>query len=200
MVADVRNAEAIHSAVTQAVQRFGRLDILVANAGVGQRGGLVDSGWSDLETVLRTNIDGVLHSLRAAVPAMRQTGGGHIILVSSVMSNMPAPFAATYAASKAFINNLANSLRLELVQDNIHITTMLLGQTHTEFAEKRLGKAGRVATRLPTMTAEQVAAAVVRASQHKSNTVVLRWLDRLIILGNAIAPALMGRLARRVYR
>jgi short-subunit dehydrogenase len=200
IIADVRNAEEMQNAVGRAVERFGRLDILVANAGVGQRGGIVDAAWSDLETVLRTNIDGVLHSIRASVPAMRRAGGGHIILISSVMSNLPAPYAATYAASKAFVNNLARSLRLELEADNIHVTNILLGQTHTEFAEKRLGKPGRVATRLPTMTAEQVANAIVRASHSKANTVVLRWLDRLILLGNTIAPWLMGRIARRLYR
>ncbi len=200
VAADVQNAEAMHNAVLQAVHHFSRLDILVANAGIGQRGGIVEANWNDLETVLRTNIDGVLHSIRAAIPAMRDTGGGHIILISSVMSNMPAPYAATYAASKAFVSNLANSLRLELERDNIHVTNVLVGQTHTEFAEKRLGKSGRVASRLPTMTPEQVAEAIVRASQTWPNTVVLRWLDRLIILGNAFAPWLMGRIARRLYR
>jgi short-subunit dehydrogenase len=198
--ADVRNADEMQGVAERAVERFGRLDILVANAGVGQRGGIVDAKWIDLETVLHTNIDGVLHSIRAAVPAMRQAGGGHIILISSVMSNLPAPYAATYAASKAFVTNLAASLQLELESDHIRVTNILLGQTNTEFAEKRLGKPGRVATRLPTMTAEQVAQAIVRASYRKPNTVVLRWLDRLILLGNAITPWLMGRIARRLYR
>jgi short-subunit dehydrogenase len=131
---------------------------------------------------------------------MQNAGGGHIILVSSVVSNMPAPFAATYAASKAFVSSLADSLRLELVGDNIHVTNVLVGQTHTEFAEKRLGKSGRVASRLPTMTAGQVADAIVRASQTRQPTVVLRWLDRLIIIGNTLAPWLVGRIARRLYR
>lgn len=200
VVADVQKAEAMQNAVTQAVERFGKLDILVANAGIGQRGGIADASWSELETVLRTNIDGVLHSIRAAIPAMRTSGGGHIILISSVMSNMPTPYAATYAASKAFVSNLAGSLRLELEGDSIHVTNLLVGQTHTEFAEKRLGQSGRVASRLPTMTAEQVAEAIVRASRNRPNTVVLRWLDRLIILGNTIAPWLMGRIARRLYK
>jgi short-subunit dehydrogenase len=200
LVADVRKAEEMQNAVEHAIGRFGKLNILVANAGIGQRGGIVDADWNDLETVLRTNIDGVLHSVRAAVPAMRQTGGGWIVLISSVMSNLPAPYATTYAASKSFVSNLANSLRLELEADNIHVTNILLGQTHTEFAEKRLGKAGRVATKLPTLAAEQVAQAIVHASQHKPNSIVLRWLDRLIILGNTLAPWLIGRIARRIYR
>ena len=53
--------------------------------GVGQHGALVDADWDDLQTVLRTNIDGVLHSVRACVPAMRRNGGGRILIVSSVV-------------------------------------------------------------------------------------------------------------------
>ena len=172
---------------------------MVANAGIGQRGSLIDADWADLETVLRTNIDGVLHSIRAAVPAIRQSGGGHILIVSSVMANMPAPYAATYSASKAFVSNLAASLALELEADNIRVTDMLVGQTHTEFASRRLGQPGRVAKFLPTMEAEQVGMAIVRASHSRRKRVVLRWLDRLILLGNTVTPGLMGMIARRLY-
>ncbi|MBC7872220.1 MAG: SDR family oxidoreductase, partial [Chitinophagaceae bacterium] len=116
--ADVRDAQAMSEAVRQTVERFGKLDILVANAGLGQRGSVVDSNWDDLETVLRTNIDGVFHSIRAAVPEIKKAGGGHVILVSSVVYNIVGPYMATYAASKAFVSSLAHSLRLELQADN----------------------------------------------------------------------------------
>src|ERR1051325_8148166 len=65
--ADVTQREAMENAVKLALGRLGRLDILVANAGIGHRGAVADSDWSDLETLLRTNIDGVLHSIQAAV-------------------------------------------------------------------------------------------------------------------------------------
>ena len=111
---DVTQAESMQAAVQQTMERFGRLDVLIANAGVGYRGAVVEAEWDDLNTLLRTNIDGVLHSIRAAAPAMRQTGGGHIIVISSVTYNLVSPYAAPYAASKAFVTSLAHSLRLEL--------------------------------------------------------------------------------------
>lgn len=200
LAADVTDADAVRAAVAQTVERFGRLDILVANAGIGQRGALADAAWDDLQTVLRTNIDGVLHSVRAAVPALRAGGGGHIIVVSSVTFNLVSPYAATYAASKAFVSSLARALRLELAPDNIHVTDILAGRTATEFNARRLGDGQRPGQGVPTMPADRVAAAIVRAAQRPGGTAVVRPLDRLIVWANVLAPGIMGRIALRQYR
>lgn len=201
VVADVTHPASIQVAVQRGVERFGRLDILVASAGVGHRGNFVDASWADIETLLRTNIDGVLHSIRAAVPVMRTTGGGHIVVVSSVVANMTSPYAATYAASKAFVSSIARSLRLELEPDNIWVTEMLVGRTQTEFSEKRLGKPGRSSGRfVGSMPAERVAEAIVKASTRRRKTVILRWIDRLVVLGNILVPDLIGRLAMSQYK
>jgi short-subunit dehydrogenase len=197
---DVTQPESMQQAVQTTLDHFGRLDILVANAGIGQRGAVVDTEWGDIETVLRTNIDGVLHSVRAAVPAMRQSGGGHIITVSSVVYNLVSPYAATYAASKAFVTSLAHSLRLELEDDNIRVTDVLVGRTHTEFNEKRLGAGKHTGQGVPTMTADDVAAAILKATQTQPRSVTLRLFDRLVIWGSILLPDVMGRMARRQYR
>jgi short-subunit dehydrogenase len=199
IAADVTDVDAMRNAVQQGIQRFGRLDILVANAGIGHRGAVADADWKDLETLLRTNIDGVLHSIQAAVPAMRQNGGGHIITVSSVVYNLVAPYAAVYSASKAFISSLARSLRIELEPDHIFVTDVLVGRTQTEFNERRLGTGKRRAQNLPTMTPDKVAAAIVRATHTHQQTVVVRFFDRLILLGNALFPGIIGRIAKRQY-
>ncbi len=198
--ANVTQRADIQNAVKLAMGRFGQLDILVANAGVGHRGGVADSDWTDLETLLRTNIDGVLHSIQAAVPAMRQNGGGHIITVSSVTYNLTAPYAATYAASKAFVTSLAHSLRLELESENIKVTDVLVGRTSTEFNQKRLGLGKRSGESLPTMTPAKVAAAIIRAADGNPRSVVVRFFDRLIMLGNILIPEVIGRIALRQYK
>ncbi|MCB9456616.1 MAG: SDR family oxidoreductase [Anaerolineaceae bacterium] len=200
ITADVRSAVDMQRAVQMTVERFGRLDILVANAGLGQRGSLVDAPWDDLETLLRTNIDGVLHSIRAAVPVMRQNGGGHIITVSSVSYNLVAPYVASYAASKAFVTSIAHSLRLELEADHIRVTDILVGRTETEFNEKRLGAGKRTGGGVPTMPPERVAAAIVKAVGTNRKTVVLRLFDRIVIWANIVAPGIMGRMAQRQYQ
>lgn len=200
LTGDVTHTEDISNAVQQTFAKFGRLDILVANAGLGQRGALVDSDWQDIETVMRTNIDGVLHSIRAAVPVMRQSGGGHILIISSVAASLVSPYAATYAASKAFVSSITNSLRIELANDNIRVTDFLVGRTDTEFNEKRLGEGKRTGGGLPTMSAETVADALVKTAFTNKKSVILRLFDRLIVLGNRLIPGIMGELAKRQYK
>lgn len=198
--ADVTDPAAMQRAVGLTLAEFNRLDILVANAGVGQRGALVESGWGDIETVLRTNIDGVIHSIRAAVPAMRASGGGHIILISSILGPVPGAYASVYSASKAAVDALGRALRGELRGDQIAVSVLWVGQTDTEFSEKRLGQPGRVATRWPTMTPEQAASGIMRAIERRPRVTTLRWIDRLFVWAGQRFPAVMDRVLARVYK
>ena len=179
---------------------WGRLDVLIANAGLGQRGSIVDSQWDDLEAVLRTNVEGVLHSVRAAVPLMRKVDSGHIITVSSVTAIAVPPYATVYGASKAALNAIARGLRLELAPDHIWVTNVIVGQTATEFAEKRRGQSGRVAEQVPTMSAAFAAARIVRQADRRRRTVVLRPLDRLIVFAGMFLPGLMDRVLAGIYK
>ncbi len=197
---DVRSAADVEVAVKQTVERFGRLDVLLANAGIGHSGTIVDAEWDDLETVINTNIDGVLHCIRACAPVMRDAGGGQILIVSSVVAGIHTPYTATYAASKAFVSSLAGSLRLELEGDNIGVTDLLVGRTVTDFSANRLGPIKRGMSGLPTMQPEQVAEAIVRAAKRKPKRVVFRFFDRLILWGGIILPGVMARLAKRQYQ
>ncbi len=105
-----------------------------------------------------------------------------------------------YAASKAFVSSLARSLRLELEADNIGVSDMIIGQTQTEFSEKRLGQSGRSGGGIPVMPVEKVAEAIVRSVDKKQKRVVLRWLDRLFLTVGVVAPHLLGRMAMRQYK
>lgn len=200
LTGDVSDAQSLIDATAKTVDTFGRLDILVANAGVGHRGSLVDSDWDGLQTLLRTNIDGVLHSIRACVPHMRKNGGGHIMTISSVAYNLISPYAASYAASKAFVTSIASSIRIELESDNIKVSDFLVGRTESEFNEKRLGEGARKCGGLPTLTADDVAEAILKTAKSPKNTVILRFFDRLIVLGNRLIPGIIGALAKKQYK
>lgn len=201
ITADVSDRAAMQAAVTQTVGRFGRLDVLVANAGIGQRGALAEAEWHDLKILLRTNIDGVLHSIRAALPALRQSGG-QIVIVSSIAGATVVPYTAVYGASKAFVSSLAHSLALELKPDGITVTDLVIGSVDTEFRQKRLGTPGYAeqAQKLPTLSAERVAAGIVRATERRSRTAYLRLFDRLVVWVSKFAPNFIGRQALKRYR
>ena len=199
-VGDVTQAEQLAAAVALTTERFGRLDVLLANAGLGHHGGLVDAEWNDIQTVLRTNIDGVILSVRACVPAMRSGGGGHILIISSVVAGIHTPYTATYSASKAFVSSLAGAVRLELESDNIAVTDVLVGRTVTEFNENRLGSRQGNRGGLPTKSADEVAQAIVTAANSKPRRVILRLFDRITLAAGVILPGLMARLAKRQYQ
>lgn len=199
--ADVRKEDDMNRAALRAVEKFGRLDIVIANAGLGHRGGMADADWKDLETLIHTNIDGLMLTVRAGVPHLRKNGGGHIVFVSSVVFNLVAPYAATYAASKAFVSSLARSIRFELKPDNIRVSDIRVGRTVTNFNENRLGDGKRHESSIPEMTAEFVANGIVCVTLDKhQDTVALRWIDRLIILGNRLFPNLIGSRAVKEYK
>lgn len=198
---DVRDADALAEAVRQTLDAFGRLDLLVANAGLGHSGAVVEADWADLQTVMETNINGVLHSVRACAPAMRANDkGGHILIVSSIVADLHTPYTATYAASKAFVSSLAGSLRLELEEDRIYVTDLLVGRTVTDFNINRLGSIKRGTSGLPTMGPDEAAEAIVRAARRRPKRVAFRWFDRLVLLGGILAPGIMARLAKRQYQ
>lgn len=200
VVADVRDAAAMNRAVAETSRRFGRLDILIANAGIGHTGSLLELSEEDIQQLLRTNLDGVIHSVRAAAPAMRATGGGQIIIVSSVVAPMTLPYAALYAASKAAVSSLARALYYELRGDGIHVSDFLLGRTRTSFNANRLGLARRNRPSIiPVMSAEQAASAILKALRRRQRGFVARPLDRCLLLFNSLFPQLVARQAQRIY-
>lgn len=200
VVGDVRRTDDVEAAVQRAVERFGRLDVLVANAGIGYSGTVADAEWDDLQTVIETNISGVLHGIRAVVPQMRAQGGGHILIVSSVVAGVHTPYTAVYSASKAFVSSLAGALRLEIEDDNIQVTDLLVGRTATDFSANRLGPVRKTMSGLPTKSAEAVAEAIVRAARHKPRRLALSCFDRLVLWGGVLAPGLMARAAKKQYQ
>ncbi len=196
-VGDVREPAQVLAAVEATLARFGRLDILIANAGIGQHGALVEADWAHIEALLRTNIDGVLHSLRACAPQLPP--GGQILIVSSIVAGIHTPYTATYAASKAFVSSLAGSLRLELEEAGIAVTDVLVGRTRTEFNQNRLGSSASNRGGLPLTSAEAVADALVAAVEGRKRRLIMRLFDRALLAGGVLAPGLMARLAKRQY-
>jgi 3-oxoacyl-[acyl-carrier protein] reductase len=131
---DVRKPDDSRRLVREALDRFGRLDSLVANAGIGMYGGILDRSDEELATMLDTNVAGTVWPIRAAVPEMLKAGHGDIVIVASVAGFRGGADEAVYAATKFAQVGLAGSLDRELRDKGIRITTIGPAGTSTEFA------------------------------------------------------------------
>ena len=131
---DVRAPADAGRLVATALERFGRLDALVANAGIGMYGGILDHSDEALATMLDTNIAGTVWPIRAAVPHMIEAGQGDIVIVASVAGFRGGADEAVYAATKFAQVGLAGGLDRELREKGIRVTTIGPAGTSTEFA------------------------------------------------------------------
>ena len=109
------------------------VDLLINNAGLGDRGRFVDSDWDKVNSILRVNIDALTYLTYRILPSMRKSGCGAILNVSSVVGFLPVPILAVYAASKAYVTSFSEALRAELRSSNISVTLLCPGPVPTEF-------------------------------------------------------------------
>ena len=130
---DVANEQDAAKLISQTVERFGGLDILINNAGIGRFANIADMTTEDWHAIFGTNVNGVFFCTRAALPHLKQRGGGYIINISSLASTQPFAGGGAYCASKAALNAFTDALMIETRQDNIRVSQVLPGSTQTEF-------------------------------------------------------------------
>jgi short-subunit dehydrogenase len=133
-VADVGDGPALARAVGELERRLGPVDVLIANAGIGTELPAVEFCAVKLERQVRVNLIGVANSIAAVLPGMLRRGEGHLVAVSSLASYRGMPRGAGYCASKAGVNALMDSLRLELPAHGIRCTTVCPGWIRTPLA------------------------------------------------------------------
>lgn len=170
---DIRCREEVEAAAGRVKSSFGKLNILVNNAGVGgQRVPLHQMPPESWEDVMNTNLRGVYYCMRAFVPLMLQAGGGHIVNISSLAGKNPIPNGAAYAASKWGLNGLSYSAAEELRGQNIRVSVVCPGSTLSEWGHP--GSKDSKKMLLPDDIAHAVAMIVTQAPQSFISEVLLR--------------------------
>jgi uncharacterized protein len=111
------------------------VDLLVNNAGIGDRGAFIDSEWERVHAMLQVNIETLTYLTYRVLSSMRKSGCGAILNVSSVASLVPVPHLAVYAATKAYVTSFSEALRAELRNANISVTALCPGPVPTEFSD-----------------------------------------------------------------
>ena len=176
---DVRKPEDSSRLISEAHERYGRLDALVANAGIGAYGGIMDLSDEQLTEMMDTNIAGTVWPIRAAVPGFIEAGEGDIVIVASVAGLRGAADEAVYAATKFAQVGLAGALDRELREHGIRVTTLSPGGTATEFA-MGAGRTPDMPGLADMMRPEDIASAVVTVLKQPRSMRTLLWSMRSI--------------------
>jgi NADP-dependent 3-hydroxy acid dehydrogenase YdfG len=157
---DVRQPDQVEAAVSATVEEFGRLDILVANAGVGAYGPFLDLPSDQLEEMVDVNVKGTLYAVRAALPHLLESGEADIVTVASEAGRHGLPFEAVYCASKFAQVGFTRALDHELRERGVRCTNVCPGGVATDFAMGR-GRTPEMPELAGMMRPEDVAEVVV---------------------------------------
>ena len=160
LVCDVRDNGQVEAAVARTVERFGRLDICVANAGVGSYHALADTPLEHIEEMIDVNLKGTIYAARACIPHLVASGEGDLVTLASEAGRRGLPGEAVYCASKFGQVGLTRALDHELREHGVRCTNVCPGGVATDFAlEAGYGRTPDV--RVGMMTAEEVAEVVL---------------------------------------
>lgn len=136
---DTRHTASVDTFVAEAAAALGGLHVLVANAGLASGTyKMWETPDEDLEAMMRTNVEGVVKTIRAGLPHLRKAGWGHVFFIGSTAGHQPYEGGSVYCASKFGVKAMAHSLRLEVNGEQIRVTSVDPGMAETEFSNVRL--------------------------------------------------------------
>src|SRR4051794_12755411 len=196
---DVTDHDSVAAAVREVLDRSGRIDVLVNNAGVGVSGAAEESSIEQARALFDTNLFGVIRTTRAVLPHMREQGSGRIINVSSVLGFMPAPFMALYAATKHAIEGYSESLDHEVREHGVRVLLVEPAYTRTSFDANAVA----VDEPLPLYARRRAAIDVLIADAVKAGDEPSLVGETIVAAATDTRPKLRypaGTLARRVSK
>ncbi len=192
-VLDVTSRSSFEQCVAEVVDRFGRVDVLVNNAGVMPLGGFLDEPDALSATTLDVNVRGLIHGLRVVLPAMIERGDGHVVNVASMAGKFAIPGMAVYNASKFGALGLSLAVRAEFAATGVSVSAVLPSAVRTGLVSGlQLGHG------MPTVDPEDVARAIVGSVRSRRAEITVPGYLRLFDLVDALTPEWALRLVRRV--
>lgn len=185
---DVSDADACVDLFKKANFEFGRIDVLVNNAGYHQRGKFESVDAADLAKMIDVNLRAPIVLTRLAIPYMRDSGGGAIVNVGSLAGRTPVPNSATYAASKAGLRALTYSLREELDGSNIKVAVVSPGPIDTGFIMSDIDKVSDITFSQPISTADEVAQVILDLCGNRQVEVSMPWSSGVLTMSSYLMP------------
>jgi NAD(P)-dependent dehydrogenase (short-subunit alcohol dehydrogenase family) len=207
---DLLDPAQIEAAVRQIIDRFGKIDILINNAGIIEVGPLEHMTREDFERAVRVHFWAPYELISQIVPEMRTWGGGRIVNISSISGKVAVPHLAPYTVSKFALTGFSDAIRAELARDNIHVTTVAPGmmRTGSHVNAKFKGKhdnefawfAASAGAPLISMNADRAARKILTACRRGQPSLTLTFAARGAILGNSLFPNLTGYMMKIASR
>src|SRR5918912_1249568 len=143
--ADVSRSADVRRAIDETVARFGRLDVLVNNAGYGIPGSVVETSEEDWDALMAVNVNGVFFGCKYAIPIMARQGGGVIVNTASVVANVGIADRAAYCASKGAVAALTRAMAIDHVGQNIRVNAIAPGTIRSPYFDEILAKSENAA-------------------------------------------------------
>jgi short-subunit dehydrogenase len=192
---DVSDRGSVEELLGRTIEAFGRVDVLVNNAGLGLSGRVAELRAEDLRYVFEVNTVGPLNCIQASLPWMGR--GARIINVSSVVGKRSVPKVGGYCATKFALNALSDALRVEVADRGVTVTSVYPGTTRTSFRDNsRRTKDEKRGWRPRGVTAEKVAEKIAAAAEKGPRDVYVTLPDRLYVAATALLPGLTDRALR----
>ena len=180
---DVTSAAQIEALAKATLDRYGRIDVWINNAGVGLKDSVERMSITDCRRLFDTNFFGAIAGMQVAIPVMKRHGSGCIINISSVAGHIAVPFMAAYCASKHALNAIGKAARLELKGTAVNVLTVCPGYVATDFGKNSLPglDSFRVSAAQRGISPTRVARAVFNGYLNNRREVIVPWRDRLAI-------------------
>jgi NAD(P)-dependent dehydrogenase (short-subunit alcohol dehydrogenase family) len=205
---DVGNAEGVERLVSKTLTHFGRIDIVINNAGIIQVGPIETLNLADFQRTMDADYWGAVHTTLAILPHMRRRGTGRIVNITSIAAHVAVPHLASYNGPKHAKLGFSEGLATEVGRNGISVTTVVPGlmrtgsPIHADFRgqpEKEYAWFA-ISDILPVsaMSAERAARRIVRAIRRREARVTLTWQAKLLRMAHDLAPSAIGRALRMV--
>lgn len=187
---DVTDRQSTHHAIRGLTEKLGPVDLLIANAGLGQTAGAVPMNVPAFEQMIRVNLLGVAYAFEAVMESMLARKSGHLVAISSLAAYKGLPGSAGYCATKAAVNTYCEGLRIELCNRGIAVTCVCPGFVKTEMT------AGKTHPMPLLMDADAAAQRIVRALQRQPGVYNFPWrMSLLMKLARWLPDWLLARMA-----
>lgn len=191
---DVLDAATITPALKTIVDVEGRLDVLINNAGIGMLGSIEDSTAEEVKEVFETNVYGILRTMQAVLPHMRERKSGLIINVSSIAGYMGLPYRGIYSATKASVHMITEAMRMELKPYGVHACVIDPGDFATNISEnRRVAQAGRSGS-VYVKEINRVEAMINAEVAHSSDPILMgKAIEKIIQTSNPDINYVVGK-------